>query len=124
VASRRAAAVVTANFEANLDAIEAYLAAAGAPLEFRRLIGELQDAVIRNLERHPEMGRPFLDHASLSIEGRDRISRLARRGDARSLREYLSGDYLLLYLVIDKTVYLLSIKHHRQLSFALDQFWP
>jgi len=39
------------------------------------------------------------------------------------LREYLSGDYLLLYALIERTVYLLSIKHHRQLSFDFDRLW-
>ena len=47
-------------------------------------------------------------------------------GAANALREYLHGDYLMLYTVIDETetVYLLSIRHHRQLSFDFAGLWP
>lgn len=37
-----------------------------------------------------------------------------------SLREYVMTDYLVLYLQVEATVYLLSIKHHRQLSFDFE----
>jgi hypothetical protein len=46
------------------------------------------------------------------------------------LREYLHGDYLMLYLVEDAspkteaTVYMLTIRHHRQLSFDFARLWP
>ena len=41
-------------------------------------------------------------------------------GAANLLREYLHGDYLILYTVMDDvgTVFLLSIRHHRQLAYA------
>jgi len=47
-------------------------------------------------------------------------------GTADSLREYLHGDYLMLYTVVDElaTVYLLTIRHHRQLSFDFAGLWP
>ena len=47
-------------------------------------------------------------------------------GAPDALREYLHGDYLLLYAAMDaqKTVYLLSIRHHRQLSFDFARLWP
>ena len=37
-----------------------------------------------------------------------------------------SGDYLILYAEENKssTVYLLSIRHHRQLSFDFARMWP
>lgn len=120
---RRATVRVTANFEANLTTILDFWTETGAPEAYDRLIEELTDTVLGNLERHPEIGRPFLDRTALSIEARDRIARLKRRADIGSLREYLSGDYLILYAVAGSTVYLLSIKHHRQLSFAFDRFW-
>jgi hypothetical protein len=37
--------------------------------------------------------------------------------------EYLHGDYLLLYPLTGSTVCLLSIRHHRQLSFAFARLW-
>ena len=51
-------------------------------------------------------------------------------GAPDALREYLHGDYLMLYTVVDAspkadaTVYLLSIRHHRQLSFDFAKLWP
>jgi hypothetical protein len=47
-------------------------------------------------------------------------------GAANALREYLHGDYLMLYTAIDATatVYLLSIRHHRQLSIDFAGLWP
>jgi hypothetical protein len=33
-------------------------------------------------------------------------------------------DYLLLYLVRGRQIVFLWIKHHRQLSFDLQGFWP
>jgi len=44
------------------------------------------------------------------------------RGD--DLREFVVDDYLLLYLLRGDRIIFLAIKHHRQLSFDLDQFWP
>ncbi len=40
-----------------------------------------------------------------------------------AIREYIADDYLLLYAVRDSGVFLLSIRHHRQLSFDLRTYW-
>jgi hypothetical protein len=42
------------------------------------------------------------------------------------LRGYLHGDCLILYAEaeINATIYLLSIRHHRQLSFDFGRLWP
>ena len=37
--------------------------------------------------------------------------------DSNALREYVMDHYLVLYARFDASVYLLSIKHHKQLSF-------
>jgi len=39
------------------------------------------------------------------------------------LREYVMGHYLVLYTQIDGNVHLLSIKHHRKLSFDFEAHW-
>jgi ParE toxin of type II toxin-antitoxin system, parDE len=44
-------------------------------------------------------------------------------GAPDALREYLHGDYLILYTLTGSTAYLLSIRHHRQLSFAFAKLW-
>ena len=45
------------------------------------------------------------------------------------MREYVMTDYVVLYAVLDETadrpsvVHLLSIKHHKQLSFDFERLW-
>ena len=114
---------ITANFAANLEAIEVFLAAAGAPKAYLALLDELVAAVVPNLERYPEMGRPFLERSTQSVETEEKVRSLKARVGPRSLREYLVGDYLILYAVGRRTVDLLSIKHYRQLSFDLSACW-
>ncbi len=123
MARGRASVRIAANFERNLEAIEAFLAQAGAPQACDALLDVLAGTVIQNLEKHPRIGRPFLERPAQSIEARERIRMLKARTDAGELREYLSGDYLMLYALIGTTVYLLAIKHHRQLSFDLGAHW-
>ncbi|MBE7460678.1 MAG: type II toxin-antitoxin system RelE/ParE family toxin [Zoogloeaceae bacterium] len=56
-----------------------------------------------------------------------RVSRLLHRTRSAAdgeLREYRTGDYLILYALIRETAILLSIKHHRQLSSDLEKHCP
>lgn len=122
--SKLAAVKLTANFEANLGGIEQYWNQAHAPLAYFKLIDQVLDTVIPNLERHPRMGRSFLTPEIQSVEAKTIVERLKTRIGRGEIREYLTGDYLILYALIGDTVYLLSVKHHRQLSFNFDRFWP
>lgn len=123
MAAKRCTIKVTANFEANLGAIESFLTEADARQVFTALLDDLAASIIPNLERYPELGRPFLDQPAKSVEAREMIGRLKSKIGSVTLREYLAGDYLILYTVESRTVYLLSIKHHRQLSFDLPSHW-
>lgn len=123
MATKRCSVRVTANFEANLEAIQAFLSEADAQQAFPALLDDLVEQVIPALEHHPQIGRAFLSREVRSVEARQRIKRISSRLGTTSLREYIAGDFLLLYAVQDKTVYLLSIKHHRQLSFDLSAHW-
>jgi len=109
MAARRASVKLTANFVANLDQLEAFLLEADAAPAYDALLAELETTVIPNLESFPRMGRPFLNRGAGSVEAHQKIGRLAPRIGDGELREYLSGDYLLLYAFIERTVYLLSI---------------
>jgi plasmid stabilization system protein ParE len=114
----------TANFEANLDSIRDFLGVVAAPAEFERLLSRLFDEIIPNLARFPDLGRDFAAPAPQSIEGAAALATLRRKaGRNTMLREYITDDYLLLYAVRDNTVFLLSIRHHRQLSFDLRGHW-
>lgn len=106
---------LTANFERNLEEVEAFL------------LDELTDTVIPNLERFPGMGRLFLERPIRSVEASNGVDGLQRKLKALAkdgeIREYVMSHYLLLYLRSEATLYLLSIRHHRQLSFDFQSQW-
>ncbi|MDP5239123.1 type II toxin-antitoxin system RelE/ParE family toxin [Uliginosibacterium sp. 31-16] len=118
---------LTANFEHNLADIEQFLLEADVPNAFDLLLDELTGTVIPNLERFPDMGRSFLERPVRSVEvsrGLDELQgKLHDIGDNAELREYILNHYVLLYARLNETVHLLSVRHHRQLSFDLDQIW-
>ena len=119
---------IAANFERNLVEVERFLNAAQAPQAFDALLDELHDRVISNLERFPRMGRLFLNRAVGSVEATNALNELSSKlkillAEPHGLREYVIDHYLVLYAQIGGTVYLLSIKHHRQLSFDFESHW-
>lgn len=116
---------LTASFLERLDAIEAFLTEADAGFAFDDLLAELRATVIPNLARFPRIGRRYMDNPPQSAEALAQLAALPT-GAAGALREYLHGDYLMLYTALDAnaTVYLLSIRHHRQLSFDFARLWP
>jgi len=118
---------LTANFERNLADIEAFLLQAEAPRAFDARLDELLDTTIPNLERFPGLGRLFLERPARSVEVANGIARLTRQlgslAQDGELREYVMAHYLLLYVRIKGTLYLLSIRHHRQLSFDFQALW-
>jgi plasmid stabilization system protein ParE len=120
---------LTASFLQRLDAIEAFLVEADAGSAFDDLLTELRATVIPNLRRFPRIGRRYLANPPQSAEALAQLAALPA-GAPDALREYLHGDYLMLYTVMDASpetnasVYLLSIRHHRQLSFDFARLWP
>ena len=115
---------LTASFLERLNSIEAFLGEANAAFAFDDLVDNIRTTVIPNLRRFPRLGRPYLANPPQSAEALALLESLPV-GAANALREYLHGDYLILYTVIDETatVYLLSIRHHRQLSFDFAGLW-
>jgi len=122
--ARRCTVRITANFQRNLDSIQAFLAEHDAEPTFAELLGQLFDTIIPNLESFPEMGIDFLPRVPHSKQGLLRLDRLkAQLGRSAVVRELIAGDYLILYALRDLDVYLLAIKHHLQLSFDLRGHW-
>ncbi|WP_405023458.1 type II toxin-antitoxin system RelE/ParE family toxin [Limnohabitans sp.] len=117
----------TTNFERNLEEIDAFLLQAEAPQAFDALLDELSDTVIPNLERFPSLGRLFLERPARSVDVSNGMTRLTQRLNALAkdaeLREYVMTHYLLLYARIKGVVYLLSIRHQKQLSFDFEALW-
>jgi hypothetical protein len=116
---------LTLSFLERLAAIEAFLVEADAGFAFDNLLAELRVTVIPNLSRFPRIGRRYLANPPQSAEALAQLAALPS-GAPEALREYLHGDYLMLYAAMDanSTVYLLSIRHHRQLSFDFATLWP
>jgi plasmid stabilization system protein ParE len=122
VAEPRVHVELTASFIERLESIEAFLAEADAFQAYDKLLDGLRRTVIPNLRRFPRIGPRYLDKPPQSAEAMAQLAALPP-GAADALREYLHGDYLLLYALTGSTVYLLSIRHHRQLSFAFAKLW-
>ncbi len=118
---------LTANFERNLDEIEQFLVDVGAPQAFDALLDELAETLIPNLERFPTMGRSFLNHAIRSVEASNGIDsvqgKLRNIGENVEIREYVLQHYLVLYASDGALIHLLSIRHHKQLSFDFKRLW-
>lgn len=115
---------LTASFLARLETIESFLTEADAAFAFDRLLAELRTTVIPNLRRFPRMGRRYLEQPPQSAEALAQLAALPA-GAADRLREYLHGDYLILYTVETpgRLLHLLSIRHHRELSFQFSGLW-
>lgn len=114
---------VTASFRRTLDGLAAFLREAEAPRAFDALLRDLADTVIPNLERFPEMGRDFLLRSAGSVEVAQGLEEIRAIGAGLRLREYVLSPYLLLYATDEQTVYLMAIRHHRQLSFDFPGLW-
>lgn len=118
----------TVNFERNLEEVERFLVESEAPQAFDSLLDELLETVISNLEQFPEMGRAFFRRPVRSVEVATSIAALTKQlaaltPETDAIREYLLKHYLLLYALIGGTIYLLAIRHHRQMSFDFKAHW-
>ena len=118
---------LTASFLERLESIEACWVEADtdAGFAFDDLLAELRATVIPNLRRFPRMGRRYLANPPQSTEALALLAAMPA-GAPDALREYLHGDYLVLYAAMEaqETVVLLTIRHHRQLSFDFARLWP
>ena len=116
---------LTASFLERLNAVESFLTEVDAAFAFDDLLAGLRATVLPNLARFPRIGRRYLDNPPQSSEALAQLATLPA-GAAGALREYLHGDYLILYAALEAgaVVYLLSIRHHRQLSFDFARLWP
>lgn len=115
---------LASNFLACLDSIADFLEEVDAGFAYDDLLARLRSELIPNLSRFPGMGRRYLDSPPRSVEGLGLLATLPP-GAADELRLVLLGDYLVLYVTDARkqTVSLLSIRHHRQLSFDFGRMW-
>ena len=125
---RRVSAQVSAqvsaapHFAGCMQAVHAFMVeqdAASAPARLTQLKRDLRDMKTL-LAWSPASGRParFLRpnsaQASLRLAA---VQQLAQSVGLPNLREYVIGSHVVLYAHSDTEVVLLSLKHHRQLTF-------
>jgi hypothetical protein len=115
---------LTVSFLERLASIQTFLEEADAAFAYDDLLAGLRGTVVPNLTRFPFIGKRYLDQPPQSAEALTQLAQLPP-GTADALRVYLHSDYLL-YIANDEsaTVYLLSIRHHRELGFGFAQLRP
>jgi hypothetical protein len=123
----RASVAAAPNFLANLEAARLFLVeqdATSAAERFRKLKQELRE-MVSVLSWSPAGGRPARFLTSRSVQARLRaesIKNLAAQVGLPSLREFVLGQYMVLYAHAETEVVLLALKHQRQLIyFTKDQ---
>ncbi len=120
----RSAVRVTRHFARNLESIEEFLRDADAAAAFDSLLDDIFDQVVPALEEFPDLGRDFFTRRPASREAAALAEKLRRRlGNGTCLHELVRGDYLLLYARRGSDLFLLAIKHHRQLAFDFAERW-
>lgn len=110
------------NFAASLQAVHAFMVAqdaASAPARLVQLKRDLREMKTL-LAWSPASGRParFLRANSMQASLRlAAVQQLAQSAGLPHLREYVIGSHVVLYAHSDIEVVLLSLKHHRQLTY-------
>lgn len=110
------------NFAASLQAVHAFMVAQDAASAQARLVQLKRD--LREMKTllawSPASGRParFLRANSVQASMRlEAVQQLAQSAGLPHLCEYVIGPHLVLYAHSDTEVVLLSLKHHRQLTY-------
>jgi hypothetical protein len=114
----------TNGFESDLDRIEQFCRRTNSIDGYDRLLASIKTIVIPNVRRFPSMGRAVLAIKPDSVEALvKRESILENLRDEGTFREYLLDDHLLLYAHVADVVYLVSIRHMKQLSVDFEHLW-
>jgi hypothetical protein len=123
---RRVQIVFSAAFEARLADIEQYWRRMDLPNSFVRLVRLLADKVVPVLERFPAIGRRVVnsmpDTVDALLMGEELAVEINRAGNG-DLHEYVTEDYVLLYMYSEGTVTFLSIRHAKEISFEFYDLW-
>ena len=113
------------NFLANLDAAHQFFQvqdAASADARLAKLKEDLRE-MIAVLAWSPASGRParFLSAKSAQATLKaNAVQQLAEQAGLPHLREYVIGQFIVLYAHSDTDIVLLAIKHQRQLMYSAD----
>lgn len=114
----------TKSFTHRLRAIEVFLTSIESKGVYEELLNDLANQVVPYLSRFPLIGRPFLNQQPQSVESLTSLAAIPTT-NLKTLREYIHKNYIVLYSVDEQSsmVYLLTIRHHRELSFDFETIW-
>lgn len=110
------------HFAASLHAAQAFMVAqdaASAPARWAQLKRDMRE-MQSLLTWSPASGRPARFVHAKSAQASMRLAavqQLAQSAGLPHLREYVIGPYVVLYAHSDTEVVLLTLKHHRQLTY-------
>lgn len=113
------------NFLANLDAARQFFLAQDdetADARLAKLRADLRE-MVAILAWSPASGRPARFLAAKSAQARlktEAVQQLAEQAGLPCLREYVVGQYIVLYAHSESEVVLLALKHQRQLGCSSD----
>ncbi|BBU26978.1 hypothetical protein BTHE68_07120 [Burkholderia sp. THE68] len=115
------------SFAARLSDMERYWVRKDNLDGFVRILQSLEEEVVPLLQRFPALGRRFLNTRPDTVHALLAYEKLADATESASiaaeLREYVFDDHVLLYLLADDTIYLVSIRHCKEVSFEFDYLW-
>jgi hypothetical protein len=120
VTSRRVEVIITQSFELDLERIDRFFATSPTPDRVNALVDVLNDELIPLLERLPRVGRPF-DRSTLSGDSAPLFDRIEARLRSREARVIGRDAFAILYVVSEKKVFLVGLKHHREATFRFGQ---
>lgn len=103
-------------FRARLRAIHLFLDEIGAAHRYEQLLDDMEQVVFPNIRSFPLIGRPYLDDEVRSTEALMALARLPREAK-QQLRQYVHGDFTVLYAATPEAIHLVSIRHHRESTF-------
>lgn len=88
---------------------------------YGRLLDMLETTVIPTLETFPEYGRWFFERSQVSSKEIEHVATALVGIDIKpeDVREFVLGEFSILYGLKAGDILLLAIKHHRQVSFSL-----
>lgn len=109
---------ITENFTDNLDQLQAYFDEVDEPQVFVMVVELVFEKIIPNLKQFPKIGVDFLQKVPNSIEALQVYEQIIEKLDnSLGVREYIFGDFSILYVLNVKEIFLISIKHHREMTY-------
>ena len=115
-ARRKLRVLATRGFERDLERIERFLESTGHAAGLDTLLDDLEGRVIPLLERTPRIGPP-LQTLKLAADARLLLERVQSRLGANEARTLVRPDFVVLYVLGERVVHLVSVRHHRESGF-------